>query len=107
MSNQTISSDKLEKILEVNAKAIEINTIVNAQFESIMEHLKTHAVGDDELREEIESVVKLLEEQSKSTKQTYELLQKVERVIFKLNIILLSSSTAAILTILAKLILKI
>jgi len=73
MANNTISSEHLEKLLEVNSKSIELNTVVHSQFEDITEDL-----------EEIKT-------RQKEIKKTNE---EIDRKLFRLNIILGSNLLA-------------
>ncbi|HUU88075.1 MAG TPA: hypothetical protein VMX17_10025 [Candidatus Glassbacteria bacterium] len=50
MANNTISSEQLEKLLEVNSKSIELNTVVHSQFEDITEELKNIKVNQKEIK---------------------------------------------------------
>jgi len=122
----TISSEKLEKILEVNAKAIEINTIVSVQYEQIIEKLEQMRAENKCGADEYEAVLDALKEQHKviisanddikktnlevvgSLKQIIEVVNHVDRTMFKLSVVLLASSTliSTIATIVAKVIFK-
>jgi len=73
MANNTISSEQLEKLLEVNSKSIELNTVVHSQFEDITEEL-----------EEIKT----------NQKEIKNLNREIDKRLFRLNIILGSNFLA-------------
>lgn len=122
MSPSTISSERLEKILEVNSKAIEINTIVSMQYEKMLELLNLMKLGDKIDKESLEEFIDELEKQhnkiietNKEIKTTSEniiavvssikeIVERTDRTLFKLSVILVSSS--AIVTTLVNVVAK-
>lgn len=118
MSPSTVvSSERLEKILEVNSKAIEINTIVNAQYDRIIKQLESTGASDRLKEKDVNSLFKNLEEghdklleTNKELKKNSEdlltcmkdikaVVEKIDRTLFRVTVVLLSSS--AIFTALA------
>lgn len=118
MSPSTVvSSERLEKILEVNSKAIEINTIVNAQYDRIIKQLENAGASDRLKEKDVNSLFKNLEEEhdklletNKELKKNSEellthvkdikaVVEKIDRTLFRVTVVLLSSS--AIFTALA------
>ncbi|HUU87442.1 MAG TPA: hypothetical protein VMX17_06780 [Candidatus Glassbacteria bacterium] len=81
-TNNIISSLHLEKLLEVNSKAIELQTVVHSQYEDIKENL-------EELKKQHEKMLNEVKENQKK-------LIEADKNIMKLNIILGSSGVAAI-----------
>jgi ABC-type transporter Mla subunit MlaD len=113
----TISSEKLEKILEVNSKAIEINTLVSVQYEKIIDELSKIKSTDDDRYKEIDELFDAVRDQHKVIIQSSQDLKKtsdeliayikgvkdvvdrIDRTLFKVSVGLVSSSaiiTAAI-----------
>lgn len=113
----TISSEKLEKILEVNSKAIEINTLVSVQYEKIIDELSKIKSTDDDRYKEIDELFDTVRDQHKVIIQSSQDLKKtsdeliayikgvkdvvdrIDRTLFKVSVGLVSSSaiiTAAI-----------
>ena len=123
----TISSEKLEKVLEVNAKAIEINTIVSTQYERILEKFKSHADEDNDRFDGLDEVLTELKKNNQAliasgedvrrvsgevlaqVKAIADVVNKVERSMFKISVLLIGSSTlvSAIVGIIAKVIFKV
>ena len=93
MANNTISSLQLEKLLEVNSKSIELNTVVHSRFEDITEKLDSFKNGQKEIKieakESYKDITEKLEEQKRTT-------DEIDRKLFKLNIILGSNVFALI-----------
>ncbi len=113
----TISSEKLEKILEVNSKAIEINTLVSVQYEKIIDELSKIKSTDDDRYKEIDELFDTVRDQHKVIIQSSQDLKKtsdeliayikgvkdvvdrIDKTLFKVSVGLVSSSaiiTAAI-----------
>ena len=106
----TISSEKLEKILEVNSKAIEINTIVSVQYERIIDHLEKMRGADEVRDEDIDKVIEIVKDQHKTiisgnqdlkkstddliimTKNLKDIVDKIERMLFKISVLFVTSS---------------
>ena len=106
----TISSEKLEKILEVNSKAIEINTIVSDQYERIIDHLEKRRGADEVRDEDIDKVIEIVKDQHKTiisgnqdlkkstddlvvmTKNLKDIVDKIERMLFKISVLFVTSS---------------
>ncbi len=106
----TISSEKLEKILEVNSKAIEINTIVSVQYERIIDHLEKMRGADEVRDEDIDQVIEIVKDQHKTiisgnqdlkkstddlivmTKNLKDIVDKIERMLFKISVVFVTSS---------------
>jgi len=106
----TISSEKLEKILEVNAKAIEINTIVSVQYEKIIDHLEKMKTLNDVRDQDLDDILEVVKDQHKAiiagnqeikksteellsiTKNVKDIVDKMERMLYKASVIFVTSS---------------
>ncbi len=98
MKNDTnITSKELEYIMEVNAKAISIYTEVAQQNESIINTL-------DKLENKINSIEKVAEATHQSIKeQIEEKVEKIEKNLFRLLIILSSTGVGMLYTVIQSL----
>lgn len=63
--NEQLNKRDLETILEVNRKAIEIETEVTDQNEQILEFLNKNNAKHDDLEEKLDKLVKITEDMNK------------------------------------------
>ncbi len=106
----TISSEKLEKILEVNSKAIEINTIVSVQYEKVIDSLTEMKASDTSREKEIDAFLDAVKDQHKAIiinttdlkrssddliayiKGVKDVVDRIDRTLFRVSVILIGSS---------------
>jgi adenylosuccinate synthase len=113
-----ISSAQLEKILEVNAKSIEINLEVNAQYKEIIETLKEiketnqdiingNDPGSKRMNETLEKLEEKLLEEHKASEELLNLMVKqtdeIKKSIDRQNLILFGGAASIILGLIGKL----
>jgi hypothetical protein len=67
-----ISPEKFEKILEVNAKAVELQTIINGQYEEMIEKLDNISEKADKRKEKIDGDVAELKNEQAELKRGIE-----------------------------------
>jgi flagellar motility protein MotE (MotC chaperone) len=114
----SISSAQLKQILEMNSKMCEIYLEVNSECETIIESLKeikdllsNHSNFSEKNIEKINSILDALDNQTKENKRRVEekndkmldLLYRIDKSLFRQNIILLSSFSSIAIGIIAKL----
>ena len=94
MANNTISSEQLKTLLEVNSKSIELHTVVTSQFEDINKDLELLKESNKEIKSDVKDNQKILIEDIKN--QT-ERIEALEKSTMRLNVLLGSNVVAAVI----------